>query len=124
MFKHSFAFLLAVIFCVSFAFSLENGLGRVPIMGWNPWNLWQYREHMFTQDNHFKQAHAMKEAGFIEAGYKYFNLDDWWMHEQRDAQGRLMMHKIRFPMGMTAFADSIHAMGFKLGIYGDRGTMT
>ena len=124
MFKPKFTFLLTVIFYVFTTFSLENGLGRVPIMGWNPWNLWQYQEQKFTQDNHFKQAHAMKEAGFIEAGYKYFNLDDWWMDTQRDNQGKLMMHRVRFPMGMPKFADSIHAMGFKLGIYGDRGEMT
>ena len=111
-------------FYVSTLLALDNGLGLVPIMGWNPWNLWQYQEHQFTEENMLKQAHAIKENGFIEAGYEYFNLDDWWMAEQRDNQGKLIGHLTRFPHGMPWFSDTIHAMGFKLGIYGDRGTMT
>ena len=122
--KLKFIFFMAIIFCVSYTFALENGLGLVPIMGWNPWNLWQYQEQQFTEANMLKQAHAIKENGFIEAGYVYFNLDDWWMGEQRDGQGKLIGHPTRFPHGMPWFSDTMHAMGFKLGIYGDRGTMT
>jgi alpha-galactosidase len=115
------AFLLAVLFCVSFSLALENGLARTPQMGWNPWNIFYGN---IDEAKMLAVAHAMKNSGMLDAGYKYFNLDDCWMDPARDAQGKLQGHKTRFSHGMKWLGDSLHAMGFKFGLYGDRGTMT
>jgi alpha-galactosidase len=66
----------------------------------------------------------MVASGMRDAGYEYVNLDDCWMAPERDAQGRLQPDPERFPSGIKALADYVHARGLKLGIYEDVGTKT
>ena len=58
------------------------------------------------------------------AGYEYVNLDDCWMAKSRDAAGNLQADPVKFPHGIKALADYVHARGLKLGIYEDVGTST
>jgi len=51
------------------------------------------------------------------------NIDDCW-HGTRDAQGFIRPDEGRFPSGMKALADWLHARGFKLGVYTDSGLYT
>jgi hypothetical protein len=101
--------------------ALDNGLARTPPMGWNSWNIF----HGDIDENKIKQiADAMVSSGMRDAGYIYLNLDDNWMASSRDSNGNLRADPGRFPGGMQALGDYIHARGLKFGIYGDRGTMT
>jgi len=50
-------------------------------------------------------------------------IDDCW-HGERDAQGFLRPDPERFPSGMKALADFVHARGLKLGLYSDAGWKT
>ncbi|QNU66656.1 carbohydrate-binding protein [Ruminiclostridium herbifermentans] len=109
-------------FSISNVGALDNGLAKTPPMGWNSWNVF----HGNINETQIKQiADAMVSSGMKDAGYIYLNLDDNWMaNPARDANGNLRADPNRFPSGIKALADYVHAKGLKLGIYGDRGTMT
>jgi alpha-galactosidase len=57
------------------------------------------------------------------AGYEYVNIDDCWMNG-RDASGALRWNTTKFPAGIPALADYVHAKGLKLGIYETPNTVT
>ncbi len=90
-------------------------------MGWNSWNRFgcNIDEGLIRST-----ADAMVNTGLRDAGYKYVNIDDCWMAGSRDAQGRLQADPTRFPGGIRALADYVHARGLKLGIYESAGTAT
>lgn len=50
------------------------------------------------------------QDGYQEAGFEYIIIDDCWSQKKRDALGRLVPDKDRFPRGMKFIADyvSIH----------------
>lgn len=97
-----------------------NGLALTPPMGWNSWN-------KFACDVNEKvvrdTADAMVASGMRDAGYQYVVVDDCWA-AARDANGFITVDKDRFPSGMKALADYIHARGLKFGIYSDAGRLT
>ena len=97
-----------------------EGLADTPQMGWSSWNKFQtdINEQLIKDI-----ADKMVELGLVEAGYVYLNLDDGW-HGERDAQGFVHEDLQKFPSGMKALADYLHAKGLKLGIYSDAGTNT
>ena len=97
-----------------------EGLADTPQMGWSSWNKFQTNIH---EDLIKDIADKMVEYGLVDAGYVYLNLDDGW-HGERDAQGFIHEDPEKFPSGMKALADYLHARGLKLGIYSDAGTNT
>ena len=95
-------------------------LGQTPQMGWSSWNKFQGN---INEDIIKGIADAMVTSGLRDAGYTYVNIDDCW-HGKRDADGFIQPDAQRFPSGMKALADYVHARGLKLGIYSDAGTET
>jgi alpha-galactosidase len=89
-------------------------------MGWNSWNKFQcdVDETIIRA-----MADAMATNGMKEAGYRYINIDDCWQG-RRDAQGVIQADPVKFPSGIKALADYVHAKGLKLGIYSDVGYQT
>jgi alpha-galactosidase len=65
----------------------------------------------------------MVSSGMQDAGYQYVVIDDCWQVD-RDAQGNIVPDAKRFPAGIKALADYVHAKGLKFGIYSDAGTGT
>lgn len=98
-----------------------GGLAPTPPLGWSSWNTFgcSVDEEMIRES-----ADAMISSGMAEAGYEYVNIDDCWMAPERDADGNLQPDPDRFPHGIRALADYVHARGLKLGIYSSAGTMT
>lgn len=91
-----------------------------PIMGWSSWNNFR----VDIDENLIKeQADAMVTSGMKEAGYEFINIDDGYFGG-RDKAGDIIPHPKRFPHGMKAVADYIHAKGLKAGIYSDAGANT
>jgi alpha-galactosidase len=90
-------------------------------MGWNSWNKFgcDINEDLIRQT-----ADAIASSGMRDAGYRYVNIDDCWMARERDTEGRLQADPVRFPSGIKALADYVHAKGLKLGIYSSAGTHT
>ena len=103
----------------AWAQKFEN-LAMTPQMGWNSWNKFACNidEKLIRET-----ADAMVKLGLKEAGYQYINIDDCW-HGARDANGEMHPDPQRFPSGMKALADYVHARGLKLGIYSDVGDTT
>jgi alpha-galactosidase len=101
--------------------ALENGLLRTPPMGWNTWNTFEcdINETLVKQT-----TDLMVGSGLRDRGYTYVNLDDCWMTRSRDAAGNLVADPAKFPSGIAALGDYIHARGMKFGIYESAGTET
>ena len=97
-------------------------LAPTPPMGWNSWNIF----HGDIDETKIRQIiDAMVSTGMRDAGYVNVNLDDnWHANPARDGSGNLIAHPVRFKSGIKALADYAHSKGMKLGIYGDRGSMT
>ncbi|HVW21498.1 MAG TPA: glycoside hydrolase family 27 protein [Opitutaceae bacterium] len=97
------------------------GLALTPPMGWNSWNTFatDVRESLVRTT-----ADAMVANGMRDAGYVYLVLDDGWSQKQRDGAGNLVPDPGKFPGGMKALADYLHARGLKLGIYSCAGPRT
>ncbi|WP_062431059.1 glycoside hydrolase family 27 protein [Herbidospora daliensis] len=94
--------------------ALNNGVGRTPPMGWNTWNTFgcNINETLIKQT-----TDAMVNNGMRDLGYQYVVVDDCWMDPNRDSSGNLQANLSRFPSGMKALGDYIHARGMKFGIY-------
>ncbi|HVV24511.1 MAG TPA: NEW3 domain-containing protein [Pseudonocardiaceae bacterium] len=101
--------------------ALTNGLAATPQMGWNDWNAFGCSVSAGLVE---QTADAMVANGMAKAGYRYVNIDDCWLERQRDANGNLVPDPAKFPQGIKAVADYVHAKGLKLGIYEDAGTAT
>ena len=100
--------------------ALDNGLARTPPMGWNSWNKFacDVSESLIKE-----MADAIVRTGMRDAGYHYVVIDDCWQ-VSRDANGNIVPDPQRFPSGMKALGDYVHAKGLKFGIYSDAGTGT
>ena len=120
--KHRAAMFLAVIFTLgSLAPALDHEpLASTPPMGWNSWNKFgcDVSEDLIRQ-----VADAMVTSGMKDAGYQYVVIDDCWQVE-RGSNGGIVADAKRFPSGMKALADYVHAKGLKFGLYSDAGTKT
>ena len=98
-----------------------EGLAPTPPMGWNSWNTFQtaINEKMIMEI-----ADALVSSGMKEAGYSYLVLDDGWMAMERDSLGNLVPDPVKFPHGLKAVVDYVHAKGLKFGLYNCAGTLT
>lgn len=97
-----------------------NGLALTPPMGWNSWN--KFACHV-NEKLIRAAADAMVSSGMKAAGYSYVVIDDCWQGA-RDAAGNIQPDAAKFPSGMKALGDYIHAKGLKFGIYSDAGSKT
>lgn len=84
---------------------IANGLAATPPMGWNSWNKFACN---IDEKIIRSVADAMVANGMRNAGYRYVVIDDCW-HGARDATGAITWNAERFPSGMKALADYIHA---------------
>ncbi|TGZ80885.1 glycoside hydrolase [Ascodesmis nigricans] len=103
--------------------SKDGVSGRTPVMGWNSWNAYR------CDINETRVLDAAKELityGLKELGYVYVNIDDCWsIPNTRDPETlAIIPDPAKFPHGIKWLADQIHALGLKLGIYGDAGETT
>jgi alpha-galactosidase len=98
-----------------------TGLAPTPPMGWNTWNTFAAN---INETLVHETAGVLIASGMRDAGYTYIVLDDAWMAKQRDADGNLVPDPAKFPSGMKALGDFLHANGFKFGIYNCAGTET
>lgn len=84
-------------------------------MGWASWN------HFFCDYNEQTirdQADALVSTGMRDLGYRYVLIQECIAPSQ-DSQGNLIVDPVRFPHGMKALVNYIHACGLKAGIYTD-----
>jgi hypothetical protein len=105
-------------------------LAAKPYMGWSSWSMQSSKYpglnpdgdySYLTETNVAKQTDALA-AKLKKFGYEYVNIDaGWWRDNtwkpEYDQYGRQQADPVRFPSGMKAVADRIHAKGLKAGIY-------
>ena len=95
---------------------------NTPPMGWNTWNTFgpNISEQLVRES-----ADKFIELGLDKAGYQYVVIDDCWSERQRDpVTHKILASREKFPNGMKAVADYIHAKGLKFGMYSCAGVRT
>lgn len=98
-----------------------EGLAMTPPMGWNSWNTFETNiDEKLVKET----ADIVVSSGMAAAGYNYIVLDDGWMTKERDKDGNLVPDPVKFPNGMKALIDYVHAKGLKFGLYNCAGTHT
>lgn len=95
-------------------------LAPTPPMGWMTWNYFGTDIH---EKDIMEMADAMVSSGMLKAGYNHVFIDDGWVGG-RDNRNNIIADPIRFPSGIKAMADYVHARGLKLGIYSDASPVT
>lgn len=98
-----------------------NGAALTPPMGWSSWNTFRNR---IDENLIYDTAVAMKEKGLVDAGYHFVNIDDNWVDNARDDEGKIQADKLTFPNGIPALVEKVNAMGISLGVYSSNGTAT
>lgn len=91
---------------------IGDRIALTPPLGWNSWNCWGDR---VTADNILQAARALEEKGLADYGWSYVNIDDGWQG-RRGGRYNAIQPNAKFP-DMKALGDSLHARGFKFGIY-------
>ncbi|KAI5835585.1 glycoside hydrolase family 27 protein [Schizophyllum commune Tattone D] len=101
--------------------ALDNGVGRLPFMGYNTWNAYvcDINETVIRES-----ADLLVSLGLKDLGYNYMNIDDCYAEKNRTEDGDIIESAERFPSGMLNLTDYIHDLGLKAGIYSDSGWFT
>lgn len=109
-----------LLWCFSVSAQKDPNLALTPPMGWNSWNIYacEINEELVRE-----VADAIVARGLKDAGYEYVVIDDCW-HGDRDSLGFITADPVKFPSGIKALADYVHALGLKFGIYSDAGWTT
>ncbi|ROW15868.1 hypothetical protein VPNG_02579 [Cytospora leucostoma] len=100
----------------------DNGLAVTPQMGWDNWNsLGCDVSESLLQTS----ARAIVDLRLKDIGYEYVILDDCWSNGRNTTgNGSIIVDTTKFPRGMAAVANDIHALGLKFGMYSDAGRYT
>ena len=98
----------------------QIGGAPTPPMGWMTWNFFgtDINEGIIHEI-----ADAMVNSGMVKVGYNYLMIDDGWQGG-RDNKNNIVPDLEKFPSGIKALADYVHAKGIKLGIYSDAAQLT
>ncbi len=117
--------LLAVtaLFTVTATGAAAQPLGppaATPPMGWSTWYGLRCD---FVEADIREMADRIAANGLKAAGYDHLNIDDCWV-TGRAPDGALVVDAKRFPGGVKAIGDYIHAKGLKFGLYTSAGTTT
>jgi len=116
---------VTIVALLAVAGAVNNGMGRVPMMGWSTWCT---GDPCFTDICTEAEIHSVVDAiqasGLQAAGWNWISFDDCWEADTRDANGNLMAEPTRFPNGMQPVVDYIHAAGMKVQIYTSLGRST
>ena len=95
-----------------FRIVIGEKIALTPPMGWNSWNCWG---NTVSHEKVMASAKAILESGLADYGWSYINIDDGWQG-LRGGKENAIQPNAKFP-DMKGMVDSLHAMGFKVGIY-------
>ncbi|PMD43670.1 glycoside hydrolase family 27 protein [Hyaloscypha variabilis F] len=112
----------AIALLVSKARAVDNGLAITPQMGWDNWNSFgcDVSETLLLQT-----AQLIVDYGLKDLGYHYVILDDCWSVGRNASNNHsLIADPKKFPNGMAAVANKLHALGLGFGMYSDAGKYT
>jgi alpha-galactosidase len=92
-----------------------------PIMGFSTWNTFGMS---ISESSLQEVANQMVALGLRDLGYTFVNIDDGWAEDQRNTSGFIVGSKKKFPSGMAAFGQFIHALNMSFGLYTSRNKRT
>ena len=94
-------------------------LAPTPYMGWDTYFALRGG---FTEATILQEANLLKTTGLEADGYRLVWLDATWWQGKRDAAGNIIVSATQWPHGIAWLASTLHANGFKLGVYTDAGS--
>ncbi len=94
-------------------------LAPTPYMGWDTYLALQGG---FGEATILQEANLLKTTGLQADGYRLVWLDATWWQGKRDGVGNVVVSATQWPHGIAWLANTLHANGFKLGVYTDAGT--
>lgn len=94
-------------------------LAPTPYMGWDTYFTFGAN---YDEASVLEQASELKTRGLERDGYRYIWLDVGWWKGKRSASGEIEVNSTQWPHGMRWLASTLHAAGFKVGLYTDAGT--
>ena len=121
--RYGILLLWAAMFVLPSARADAPAMAPLPQMGFNNWNSTHCGPE-FDEAMMKAIVDRIVSLGLRDAGYRYVNLDDCWANWRRDRDGNLHANPQRFPHGIKAIADYVHAHGLKFGLYSSAGTYT
>ncbi|WP_306190767.1 CBM35 domain-containing protein [Streptomyces sp. MK5] len=108
----------------------STAVAAKPYMGWSSWSMQSSKYPGLNPDGDYSyltEANVLKQTDALAAklkkyGYEYINIDAGWWRDKTwrpefDSYARQQADPARFPRGMKAVADDVHAKGLKAGIY-------
>ncbi|KAL1592691.1 hypothetical protein SLS60_011107 [Paraconiothyrium brasiliense] len=130
-------FLEFILLFTNFATALNNGVGKLPKMGYNTFNAFGCN---YDQEKLLLQAEAMVQYGLVEAGYNSIIFDDCFTERERGADGRLLpgwgsnsylyysvlilTDLSKWPQGLRNVTQRLKDMGITASAYSDAGYRT
>ncbi|KFY15885.1 hypothetical protein V492_01699 [Pseudogymnoascus sp. VKM F-4246] len=112
---------LSALFFAGQALALNNGVGKLPTMGYDTYNAF---EKNYDGALALEQARLMKEYGLVDAGYNTFILDDFYALEDRNEKGEMIPDPEKFPDGMLKWSQKLNRYGLSASAYSSNGYKT
>ena len=97
----------------------SNFLAATPYMGWDTYFA---LPGGFPETTILQEADRLKRTGLEAEGYRLIWLDAGWWQGQRNTAGNMVVSPTQWPHGIAWLAATLHANGFKLGVYTDAGS--
>ena len=117
--------LLTLVACTATADAKLVRSNLKPFRGWTSWDLSALKDHppygkeWLNEANVLAQSAALASTGLqANGGFDHLNIDSFWSFDPTkrvDEYGRWAANTTRFPRGMRAVADAVHARGQKFG---------
>jgi alpha-galactosidase len=114
----SIHYTLSTLLLIAGTKALDNGFGRTPVMGYNTYNTVGCSPN---QSHVLDTMSALVDKGFLEAGYKFFQVDCGWQGYDRQANGSITYDAESFPDGITPLSEKASEMGFRWSMYTNQG---
>jgi hypothetical protein len=101
--------------------AMNNGVARTPPMGWMSW---MYYTTDINEVIIKGIVDEMVSGGYRDAGFNFLCIDDGWQTSRDPTTNDMVADPVKFPSGILALANYVHAAGLQFGIYTDVGSNT
>jgi alpha-galactosidase len=112
------ATLLLATLCLQPAAAQAKDLAPTPYMGWQTYLGFGGK---FNETTILEQASNLVTSGLEHDGYNIIWLDSGWWLGTRNKKGQITVSSTQWPHGLAWLTRTLHAWGFKVGIYTDAG---
>jgi len=103
-----------------FIFRIGDTISYSAPIGWSSWYAhWEF----VTEKDIYTAAHALRSSGLQDYGYEYILIDDGWQDTSHLASINGLQPAKKFP-NLPGLIDSLHTLGFKVGMYSSPGSKT